>query len=136
MTIRTYSELLRRDTLEERYEYLALGGRVGQETFGFDRYLNQQFYTSRQWRQIRNHVIARDIGRDLGVDGHEIHERIYIHHMNPMTVEDIVSGDPRILDPEFLISVTHRTHNAIHYGDAGLLPKALVERSPGDTMLW
>lgn len=136
MTIRTYSELLRRDTLEERFEYLALGGRVGQETFGFDRYLNQQFYTSRQWRQVRNHVIARDIGRDLAVDGHEIHERIYIHHMNPMTVEDIVSGDPRILDPEFLISVTHRTHNAIHYGDRGLLPKALVERSPGDTMLW
>jgi len=109
---------------------------VGQATFGFDRYLNQQFYTSRQWRQIRNHVIARDLGRDLGIDGYEIHSRIYIHHMNPMTVADITSGDPRILDPEFLISVTHRTHNAIHYGDEGLLPKPPVQRRPGDTMLW
>jgi hypothetical protein len=124
------------DTLEERYKYLALHGEVGRATFGFDRYLNQQFYTSRQWRDIRNHVIARDLGRDLGIEGYEIHNRIYIHHMNPMTVEDITSGDPRILDPEFLISVTHRTHNAIHYGDEGLLPKPPVQRRPGDTMLW
>jgi hypothetical protein len=124
------------DTLEERYKYLALHGEVGRATFGFDRYLNQQFYTSRQWRDIRNHVIARDLGRDLGIEGYEIHNRIYIHHMNPMTVEDITSGDPRILDPEFLISVTHRTHNAIHYGDEGLLPKPPVQRRPGDTTLW
>lgn len=135
-TVRTYSELRRLDTLEERYRYLALHGGVGQATFGFDRYLNQQFYTSRQWRDIRNHVIARDLGRDLGIEGYEIHNRIYIHHMNPMTVEDIVSGDPRILDPEFLISVTHKTHNAIHYGDEGLLPKPPVQRRPGDTTLW
>jgi hypothetical protein len=124
------------NTLEERYKYLALHGEVGRATFGFDRYLNQQFYTSRQWRDIRNHVIARDLGRDLGIEGYEIHNRIYIHHMNPMTVEDITSGDPRILDPEFLISVTHRTHNAIHYGDEGLLPKPPVQRRPGDTTLW
>lgn len=136
MEPRTYSELLRLDTLEERYKYLALHGEVGRATFGFDRYLNQQFYTSRQWRDIRNHVIARDLGRDLGIEGYEIHNRIYIHHMNPMTVEDITSGDPRILDPEFLISVTHRTHNAIHYGDEGLLPKPPVQRRPGDTTLW
>ena len=136
MESRSYSELVRLETLEERYRYLALRGEVGRATFGFDRYLNQQFYTSRQWRDIRNHVIARDVGRDLGVEGYEIHNRIYIHHMNPMTVEDIVSGDPRILDPEFLISVTHRTHNAIHYGDEGLLPKPPVQRRPGDTTLW
>jgi hypothetical protein len=136
MESRSYSELVRLETLEERYRYLALRGEVGRATFGFDRYLNQQFYTSRQWRDIRSHVIARDVGRDLGVEGYEIHNRIYIHHMNPMTVEDIVSGDPRILDPEFLISVTHRTHNAIHYGDEGLLPKPPVQRRPGDTTLW
>lgn len=134
--VRSYSELRRLDTLEERFRYLALRGEVGRATFGFDRYLNQQFYTSRQWRHIRNHVIARDVGRDLGIDGYEIHDRIYIHHMNPMTVDDITSGDPRILDPEFLISVTHKTHNAIHYGDEGLLAKPLVERIPGDTKLW
>jgi hypothetical protein len=134
--VRSYSELRRLDTLEERFRYLALRGEVGRATFGFDRYLNQQFYTSRQWRHIRNHVIARDVGRDLGIDGYEIHDRIYIHHMNPMTVDDITSGDPRILDPEFLISVTHKTHNAIHYGDEGLLAKPLAERIPGDTKLW
>jgi hypothetical protein len=134
--VRSYSELRRLDTLAERFRYLALRGEVGRATFGFDRYLNQQFYTSRQWRHIRNHVIARDVGRDLGIDGYEIHDRIYIHHMNPMTVDDITSGDPRILDPEFLISVTHKTHNAIHYGDEGLLAKPLAERIPGDTKLW
>lgn len=85
---------------------------------------------------MRNNVIARDLGRDLGIEGYEIHDRIYIHHMNPMTVDEIVNADPRILDPEFLICVTHRTHNAIHYGDEGLLPKQHVERKPGDTQLW
>lgn len=134
--IRKYSELRRLETLEERYEYLVLGGVVGLETFGFDRYLNQQFYTSSQWRNVRQHVISRDIGRDLGIEGFEIHDRIYIHHMNPMTVDDIVKGRPEILDPEFLISVTHKTHNAIHYGDRSQLPQPFVERAPGDTMLW
>lgn len=134
--IRSYSGLRRLETLEDRFRYLSLRGEVGQTTFGYDRWINQQFYTSTQWRNMRNHVIARDIGRDLGVEGYEIHDRIYIHHMNPMTPEQIQNADPRILDPEFLICVTHKTHNAIHYGDEGLLPKPLVERRPGDTTLW
>ena len=134
--IRTYSELRRLTDFEERYKYLALRGSVGRSTFGFDRYINQQFYTSTQWRQIRHHVIARDLGCDLGVEGYEIHDRIYIHHMNPMTVDDIVHGEDSILDPEFLISTTHRTHNAIHYGDERLLPRPLTERRSGDTKLW
>lgn len=133
---RSYSELKRLKTLEERFNYLALNGRVGISTFGFDRYINQQFYTSREWRNIRNHVIVRDNGCDLGVEGYDIHDRIYIHHMNPMTVEEIVEGDERILDPEFLIVVTQRTHNAIHYGDERLLPQPIIERRPGDTKLW
>lgn len=134
--VRTYSELRRLDTLEDRFEYLALRGQVGASTFGFDRWVNQKFYTSTQWRQLRNHIIVRDNGCDLGLDGYDIHNGVYIHHMNPMTVEDIESGNPDILDPEFLISVTHRTHNAIHYGDERLLPRPLVERKPGDTKLW
>lgn len=134
--IRTYSELRRLTDFEERYKYLALRGSVGRSTFGFDRYINQQFYTSTQWRQIRHHVIARDLGCDLGVEGYEIHDRIYIHHMNPMTVNDIAHGEDSILNPEFLISTTHRTHNAIHYGDERLLPRPLTERRSGDTKLW
>ena len=134
--IRTYSELRRLTDFEERYKYLALRGSVGRSTFGFDRYINQQFYTSTQWRQIRHHVIARDLGCDLGVEGYEIHDRIYIHHMNPMTVDDIAHGEDSILNPEFLISTTHRTHNAIHYGDERLLPRPLTERRSGDTKLW
>ena len=134
--IRTYSELRRLTDFEDRYKYLALRGSVGRSTFGFDRYINQQFYTSTQWRQIRHHVIARDLGCDLGVEGYEIHDRIYIHHMNPMTVNDIAHGEDSILDPEFLISTTHRTHNAIHYGDERLLPRPLTERRSGDTKLW
>lgn len=136
MRIRSYSELRRIDTFKDRFEYLKLLGSVGQVTFGFDRYVNQQFYRSTQWRHIRDHVIARDNGLDLGAEGYEIHDRIYIHHMNPMRVTDIEEGDPSILDPEFLISTTHNTHNAIHYGDASLLPQPLVERRPGDTRLW
>ena len=136
MRIRTYSELRRLRTLRERYEYLRLHGEVGWSTFGFDRYINQQFYQSRQWRQVRNQIILRDQGCDLGVEGYEIHERIAIHHMNPMTVADISNGDSRILDPEFLIAVAHQTHNAIHYGDERLLPRPLVERHAGDTKLW
>lgn len=134
--IRSYSELRRFDTFEDRYRYLELQGNVGESTFGFDRYINQKFYISREWRQARFHVIARDLGCDLGVNGYEIHSRLVIHHMNPMVVHDIAHGDPDILDPEFLITTTHQTHNAIHYGDENLLARPFVERRPGDTRLW
>lgn len=134
--IRSYSEVRRLDTFEDRYRYLALRGEVGASTFGFDRYINQQFYTSSQWRQVRHHVIARDNGSDLGIEGFEIFSNLVIHHMNPMTVEDITHGNDDILDPEFLITTTHQTHNAIHYGDEGLLPRPFAERRPGDTKLW
>lgn len=134
--VRTYSELRSIESFEDRYRYLSLQGQVGEATFGSDRWMNQQFYTSREWRQIRQHVIARDLARDLGHPNFEMNGRIYIHHMNPMTVEDLSRGESSILDPEFLISVSHRTHNAIHYGDAQQLPRLLVERQPGDTLLW
>lgn len=134
--IRSYSEVRRLSTLEERFDYLKLRGRVGESTFGFDRYLNQAFYRSAEWRRIREQVIVRDNGCDLGVDGFEIHHGIYIHHLNPMTVAQIESGDARILDLDNLIAVSHRTHNAIHYGDESLLPRPLVERKTGDTKLW
>lgn len=134
--IRSYSEVRRLETLKERFHYLKLRGRVGEATFGFDRYLNQAFYRSTQWKQVRDQVIVRDNGCDLGVLGYEIHEGIYIHHLNPMTVAQIESGDDRILDLDNLIAVSHRTHNAIHYGDESLLPRPLVERCPGDTQLW
>lgn len=133
---RTYRELQRLRSFEERFAYLALSGVVGAKTFGYDRYLNQAFYASSEWRHIRQHVIARDLGCDLGVEGYEIYDRPYIHHMNPMTVQDIVHGNDMILDPENLITVSHRTHNAIHYGDERLLPRAPVERRAGDTLLW
>ena len=136
MIVRTHSELKMLDTFEDRFKYLSLRGRVGASTFGFDRYINQAFYRSTQWRQVRDHVIVRDEGFDLGVEGHEIFDRIIIHHMNPMSSEDIEVGDADILDPEFLITTTHRTHNAIHYGDANLLARPPVERRPGDTRLW
>lgn len=134
--IRSFSELRRIGSFEDRFHYLALRGQVGEATFGFDRYINQRFYTSRQWRQIRHHVIARDNGCDLGIEGYDIHVRPIIHHMNPMTSDDIMYGDESILDPEFLITTTHQTHNAIHYGDEKLLPRPFVERRPGDTKLW
>lgn len=134
--IRSYSELRRLLTFEERFKYLKLRGRVGQATFGTDRYINQAFYTSAQWRRVRELVIVRDNGCDLGIDGYDIHSGLYIHHMNPMTVEDIETGNPDILDPEFLITVAHQTHNAIHYGDENLLPRPVIERKPGDTKLW
>jgi hypothetical protein len=136
MKIRSYSELRQLDTFIDRFKYLMLRGEVGRATFGFDRYINQQFYTSRQWRQIRNDVIARDNGCDLGIAGYEISDRAYIHHLNPMTVEEIENGDERILDLDNLITTTHRTHNAIHFGDEKLLPQPLVERKRGDTNLW
>lgn len=134
--IRTYSELLRIRSFEDRFRYLKLGGTVGAVTFGFDRYLNQEFYRSSEWRHIRQHVIARDLGCDLGIEGYDIHERLAIHHMNPMTVDDVIHARDSNLDPEFLITVSHNTHNAIHYGDERLLPRELVERRRGDTTLW
>lgn len=134
--LRTYTELSSFDTFEDRYEYLALRGEVGAATFGYDRWMNQSFYRSREWRQKRDYVIARDLGCDLGVEGYEIHDRIIIHHMNPMQTKELIHGDPDILDLEYLISTTHRTHNAIHYGDVGLLRKKFVARGPGDTKLW
>lgn len=133
---RSYSELRRLQTFEERYRYLALRGEVGFSTFGFDRHLNQRFYNSREWRQVRHHVIARDNACDLGDPDHEITNRVVIHHMNPIGVDDLVHGDDSIIDPEFLITTTHDTHNAIHYGDESLLAKPFKERRPGDTSLW
>lgn len=135
-TIRTFTQLNRIDDFEERYRYLRLRGQVGESTFGHDRYLNQLFYSSREWKQARNHVIARDQGCDLAMPGFEIFDRIYIHHMNPMTVDQIEHGDEAIFNPEFLISTTHKTHNAIHYGDESLLPRPFIERRNGDTKLW
>ena len=134
--IRTHRELTRLKSFEERFEYLKLRGQVGKSTFGYDRYINQAFYRSSEWRRVRNLVIARDEGLDLGVTGYEIFDRPIIHHMNPMGLEDLVSGDDDILNPEYLVCVSHRTRNAIHYGDESLLPKPLVERRPGDTRLW
>jgi hypothetical protein len=134
--IRSYSKLIRLNTFEERYEYLKLKGSVGKSTFGFDRYINQQFYRSAQWKSIRNFVIARDQGLDLAFEGYEIYDRIIIHHMNPMSVENIEHGDDDILNPEFLICTTHKTHNAIHYGDKNLLALPIIERTINDTKLW
>lgn len=134
--MRTYSELCRLQTFEERYEYLKLGGAVGQSTFGFDRYLNQEFYKSSLWKRARSFVIARDYGCDLGIPGREIFDQVLVHHMNPMSPDDIKHSNADIIDPEFLISVAHDTHNAIHYGDERRLRKQFVERRPGDTKLW
>ena len=135
-TIRTYSQLKRLQTFEERYDYLKLGGVVGEDTFGFDRYLNQNFYRSREWKRVRDEVIMRDNGCDLGVDGHEIRGKILIHHMNPITSEDIHRVSDYLLNPEYLICVTHRTHNAIHYGDESLIVTAPIERTQNDTCPW
>lgn len=134
--IRTYSELAALQTYEDRFRYLKLGGSVGSDTFGFDRYLNQQFYRSREWKHIRDLVITRDNGCDLGIEGYEIHGKIYIHHMNPIVQKDILDQTEFLLNPEFLICTTHRTHNAIHYGDESLLTLAPVERSKNDTCPW
>lgn len=136
MKLRNYSELRRLQTFEERFDYLRLRGSVGHPTFGYERYINQRFYTSREWKQVRNEVIARDYGLDLGVDGYEIYDRIIIHHMNPMSPDDIIHDDDSILDPRYLITTTHRTHNAIHYGDRDQLFPLMAERSFGDTKLW
>ena len=136
MSIKTYSELSKLSTFMERYNYLRLGGSVGRETFGFDRYLNQIFYKSQRWKAVRDIVIIRDNACDLGVEGHGIQGRIIIHHMNPITLEDIERESEFLLDPEFLICTIHNTHNAIHYGDENLLPKPPVVRTKNDTCPW
>jgi hypothetical protein len=136
MTTRSYSELQQIETFEERYEYLRLGGTLGTSTFGFDRYLNQRFYTSVAWKRMREFIVTRDFGCDLGVHGHDIPGRFLVHHMNPLTIDDVNEENPENLNPEYLITTTHDTHNAIHYGDASLLPQDFVERYAGDTKLW
>lgn len=136
MGIRCYSELSRLATFEERYAYLQLKGTVGAETFGFDRYINQVFYRSREWKAIRDSVIIRDDGCDLGVPGYEIHSRILIHHLNPISIEDIERRADILLNPEYLICTTHNTHNAIHYGDEELLIRAPIQRTKYDTCPW
>lgn len=136
MSIKTYSELSKLTTFEERYNYLRLNGLVGKETFGFDRYLNQVFYRSSKWRSIRDFVIVRDNGCDLGIEGRELHGRIIIHHINPITIQDITQQTEFLLDPEFLISTSHETHNAIHYCDTNLLIRESFERKRNDTCPW
>lgn len=136
MIIRTYSELIKLPTFEERFQYLKLDGDVGVETFGFDRYLNQAFYSSDEWKSIRNQVIIRDNGCDLGVEGREIYKRIIIHHMNPITKEDLLYRTEYLLNPEYMICTMKNTHDAIHYGDENLLFKDPIERKPNDTCPW
>lgn len=137
MKVRTYSELITLPTFEERFEYLKLNGRIGDDTFGFDRYLNQRFYKSQEWKSIRNQILLRDNGCDLAIEDRPIYERIYIHHMNPLLASDVIERSQYLLNPEFLVCVSHTTHNAIHYGDSNLLPQSqIVERSPFDTAPW
>ena len=135
--IRCYSELIRLKTFEERYNYLRLGGIVGESTFGFDRYLNQLLYNDPYWKKkIRNEIIIRDNGCDLGVPGYSIKDKIIVHHMNALTLDDIQAVSDDIFNPEYLICTSQRTHNAIHYGDASLLPQIPIERKPNDTCPW
>lgn len=134
--IRTYSELSKLKTFKERYEYLKLNGKIGTETFGFDRYLNQNFYKTDEWLEIRDEIIARDLGCDLGVEGFDIHSNIIVHHMNPITKDDIINRTEFLLNPEYLICTSHRTHMAIHYGNEDLLVKGPVIREKNDTCPW
>lgn len=135
-TIRTYTDLLLLDTLEERFEYLKLNGKVGEELFGYARYLNQAFYHGSAWRDVKEQVIIRDQGYDLGVPGWKIVGQIYVHHMNPVTLEQLKDNDPDLLDPEFLISCSYNTHQAITWGNKALLPQVPIIRRPGDTCPW
>ena len=134
--IRTYSEMITLKTYEERFDYLKIGGQVGLETFGYDRYLNQILYNTKQWKKFRREIIIRDNACDLACEGYEINYRILVHHINPITVEDIINRNPMIFDPENAITTTHRTHNAIHYGDKNLLILQPMERTPNDTCPW
>lgn len=134
--LRCYRELIRLKTFDERFEYLKLKGIVGEATFGYDRYLNQLLYTSGEWRRIRRDIILRDNGCDLAVEGYDIQDIIIVHHMNPISVEDLIDFSEDVINPEYLICVSHDTHNAIHYGDKSLLTRELIERKPGDTCPW
>lgn len=134
--IRRYRDLRGLSTIHDRYEYLKLGGQIGSSTFGFDRYLNQVFYKSKEWLESRDAVILRDSGCDLGINGYDIVKGLNVHHMNPVTVDDILARKDFIFDPEFLITVSDRTHKAIHYGNAELLPKDPISRYSGDTCPW
>lgn len=136
MRKRSYRELLQLNSFEERFNYLKLAGEVGNPTFGYDRYFNQQFYHSSEWRRARNRIILRDNGCDLGMPDYEIHGRIYIHHINPITKKDVEDFSDNLFDPDNLICVTFDTHNAIHFGDERTLPKTPIERAPGDTCPW
>lgn len=134
--IRTYSELIKFPTLEERYKYLRIGGKVGEDTFGYDRLINQIFYRSQEWKDTRREIILRDNACDLGVDGYDILGRVIIHHMNLVTKEDILSKKEWLMDPEYLVCVSIGTHNAIHYGDESKLPISPIPRCRNDTCLW
>lgn len=134
--VRTYSELIKIPTFLERFKYLKLNGRVGVDTFGFDRYLNQTFYRSHEWKRLRNDVIVRDMGCDLGLEGYDIFDKILVHHMNPIGPDDIIHRSDYLLDPEFLICTSKLTHDAIHYGDEQILYQDPVIRTPGDTCPW
>lgn len=134
--VRTYSELRRLDTFEDRFHYLELKGIVGLQTFGFDRWLNQRFYKSREWKSARDYVITRDMGCDLGMVGYEIYSNLLVHHMNPVNIGNIMRGEDVLIDPNFLITTSFRTHNAIHFGDENLLPRGPIVRKAGDTTLW
>lgn len=134
--IRTYEDLIKIDSFEDRFEYLKLSGAVGEDTFGFDRWLNQIFYKSKEWRRVRDEVIVRDMGHDLAHEDYSIKGKVIIHHMNPIFLDDLVDRTEFLLDPNYLICTSHNTHNAIHFGDQNLLPKKPIERRPGDTKLW
>ena len=134
--IRHYRDLKQLQTFQERFEYLKLNGKVGEETFGFDRYFNQRFYRSKEWKDVRNYVIARDRGCDLAIFDREIFGKVLIHHMNPISMDDICHSSDYLLNPEYLICVSKQTHDAIHYGDASLLILEPIVRKPKDTILW
>ena len=136
MLMRTYTELIQHATFEDRFNYLKLNGEVGEEIFGFDRWLNQRFYKSDEWKSIRDFVIIRDGGCDMAMDGYEIGGRIYVHHMNPITQSDLIHSTDILIDPEYLVCVSFNTHNAIHYGDISLLTTDPVVRTPNDTCPW
>lgn len=134
--IRTYSELISLPTYEQRFNYLKLDGKVGEETFAKDRWLNQKFYHSQEWRSLRNKIIVRDLGCDMALEGFQIYERPLIHHMNPITQDDVLQHSDYLINPEYLITVAYNTHQAIHYGNADLLMESPIERRAGDTKLW
>lgn len=136
MSIKTYSELISLPTFKERFEYLKIGGSIGEETFGYDRYLNQILYRSDEWRKFRRDIIIRDDGKDLACEDYEVGPRAIVHHLNPITVEDVLNRDPKIFDPENVITTSLNTHNAIHYGDESLLILEPIERSMNDTCPW